>query len=96
MTEVRNVNNDTTEPLRAGDAVDSAMAPKRSLWKAWLYMFDWYPKHYSKEERSVLRKIDCTLMPFCCLMCKSTGEEFKVPKLLTICLISFPEVARFV
>ncbi|PIG83917.1 vitamin H transporter [Aspergillus arachidicola] len=40
-----------------------------SLWKAWQYMFDWYPSHYSKEERRLLRKLDCFIMPLCCLMC---------------------------
>ncbi|KAJ0335777.1 hypothetical protein COL922a_008791 [Colletotrichum nupharicola] len=28
----------------------------RSLWVAWLYIFDWYPSHYSKEEKRLLRK----------------------------------------
>ncbi|KAJ5455840.1 uncharacterized protein N7458_004104 [Penicillium daleae] len=39
-----------------------------SLWKAWQYIFDWYPSHYSKEERRLLRKLDCFIMPLCCLM----------------------------
>lgn len=41
-----------------------------SLWKAWQYIFDWYPSHYSKEERRLLRKLDCFIMPLCCLMCE--------------------------
>ncbi|KAH8678939.1 major facilitator superfamily domain-containing protein [Tricladium varicosporioides] len=59
----------TTNPA-AEEVQTSAMTekPKHSLWKAWMYMFDWYPSHYSKEERKLLFKIDCTLMPFCCLM----------------------------
>ncbi|KAK2753412.1 hypothetical protein FQN55_003541 [Onygenales sp. PD_40] len=40
----------------------------RSLWKAWLYIFDWYPSHYSSEERKLLFKQDCVIMPLCCLM----------------------------
>lgn len=37
---------------------------KRSLWVAWMYMFDWYPKHYPEEERKFLRKLDCFLLSF--------------------------------
>ncbi|KAL2784185.1 major facilitator superfamily domain-containing protein [Aspergillus keveii] len=47
----------------------SANKPKpRSLWVAWLYLFDWYPSHYSKEERRLLFKLDCVLLPLCCLI----------------------------
>ncbi|KAL4891175.1 MFS general substrate transporter [Aspergillus ambiguus] len=45
----------------------SAKAKPRSLWVAWLYLFDWYPGHYSKEERRLLFKLDCVLLPLCCL-----------------------------
>ncbi|KAK6215238.1 vitamin H transporter [Colletotrichum tabaci] len=38
---------------------------KRSLWIAWLYMFDWYPSHLSKEESHFLRKLDAFLLTFC-------------------------------
>ncbi|KAI9896777.1 hypothetical protein N3K66_007799 [Trichothecium roseum] len=38
----------------------------RSLWLAWLYLFDWYPSHYSKEEKRLLRKMDCVILPICC------------------------------
>lgn len=58
----------STEEVIASSTVNKA--PDRSFWKAWLYMFDWYPSHYSPEERKLLRKLDYTLMPFCCLMCK--------------------------
>ncbi|KAL4794270.1 major facilitator superfamily domain-containing protein [Aspergillus venezuelensis] len=45
-----------------------AEKPKpRSLWVAWLYLFDWYPSHYSKQERKLLFKLDCVLLPLCCL-----------------------------
>ncbi|KAL0934775.1 vitamin H transporter [Colletotrichum truncatum] len=37
---------------------------KRSLWIAWLYMFDWYPSHLSKEEKKFLRKLDAFLLTF--------------------------------
>ncbi|KFA72778.1 hypothetical protein S40288_06385 [Stachybotrys chartarum IBT 40288] len=39
----------------------------RSVWVAWMYLFDWYPSHYSKEERRFLFKLDCFLLPLCCL-----------------------------
>ncbi|KAL3296263.1 vitamin H transporter [Colletotrichum asianum] len=39
-------------------------APKRSLWIAWLYMFDWYPSHLSKQEKKFLRKLDAFLLTF--------------------------------
>ncbi|KAM0418798.1 hypothetical protein ACHAPT_012308 [Fusarium lateritium] len=32
------------------------------------YMFDWYPSHYSKEEKRLLRKLDSVLLTLCCLM----------------------------
>ena len=32
-------------------------APKRSPWKAWMYLWEWYPKHYPEEERKLLRKM---------------------------------------
>ncbi|KAI0860068.1 major facilitator superfamily domain-containing protein [Xylaria cubensis] len=46
----------------------STKAPKKSLWWAWLYIFDWYPSHYSDEERRLLRKQDSIILPLCCLM----------------------------
>ncbi|OAG11472.1 MFS general substrate transporter [Paraphaeosphaeria sporulosa] len=41
--------------------------PTRSLFVAWMYIFDWYPSHYSKEEKKLLRKLDCILLTLCCL-----------------------------
>lgn len=41
----------------------------KSLWVAWLYLFDWYPSHYSREEKRLLRKLDFVLLPLCCLAC---------------------------
>lgn len=48
----------------------STQKPTRSLSLAWLYIFDWYPSHYSKEEKRLLRKQDSILLTLCCLMCK--------------------------
>lgn len=45
---------------------------KRSLWIAWLYMFDWYPSHLSKEESHFLRKLDAFLLTFCSVVCLSS------------------------
>lgn len=45
-------------------------APKRSAWVAWMYMFDWYPSHYSPLEKMVVRKLDYFLLTFCSFMCK--------------------------
>ncbi|KAI8160649.1 Pantothenate transporter liz1 [Colletotrichum sp. SAR 10_70] len=50
-----------TKPLDDNEPVVSSSTAKpqtRSLWVAWLYIFDWYPSHYSKEEKRLLRK--CT------------------------------------
>ncbi|EDU40854.1 ProP, Permease major facilitator superfamily [Pyrenophora tritici-repentis] len=45
-----------------------AEAPKRSPWKAWMYLWEWYPKHYPEEERKLLRKMDACLLTFCSFM----------------------------
>lgn len=39
-------------------------APKRNLWVAWVYMFNWYPAHYPPEERKFLRKLDAFMLTF--------------------------------
>lgn len=46
----------------------------RSLWVAWVYLFDWYPSHYSPHERLLLRKLDCVLLPLCCLACEFEAD----------------------
>ena len=33
-------------------------------------VFDWYPSHYPKEERKLLRKLDLAILVFGCLSCK--------------------------
>ncbi|OBT61876.1 hypothetical protein VE03_08756 [Pseudogymnoascus sp. 23342-1-I1] len=71
MAEVKQADTGAMPALKAEDefsVIDRGIPPKRSIWKAWMYMFDWYPSHYSVEERKLLRKLDYTLMPFCCLM----------------------------
>ena len=45
-------------------------APKRSSWTAWMYLWEWYPSHYEKEERLLLQKMDACLLTFCSFMCK--------------------------
>jgi hypothetical protein len=80
MAEVKQAEAGTTPVGKADDEVSTmerGVPPKRSIWKAWMYMFDWYPSHYSVEERKLLRKLDYTLMPFCCLMCKYTMLEIR-------------------
>ncbi|KAB5560339.1 major facilitator superfamily domain-containing protein [Coniochaeta sp. 2T2.1] len=46
----------------------STHKPTRSLWLAWMYVFDWYPSHYSKEEKKLLRKQDGVILTLLCLM----------------------------
>jgi len=47
-----------------------AKPTQRSLWIAWLYMFNWYPSHLSKEEKGFLRKLDAFLLTFTSLACR--------------------------
>ena len=50
--------------VKNGVVVSSATKPPdKSLWLAWLYIFDWYPSHYSKEERRLLMKLDRIILP---------------------------------
>ena len=50
--------------VRNGVVVSSATKPpKKNLWVAWLYIFDWYPSHYSKEEKRLVRKLDRIILP---------------------------------
>jgi hypothetical protein len=51
--------------------VDTVAKPThRSLWIAWLYMFNWYPSHLSVEEKQFLRKLDAFLLTFTSLACQ--------------------------
>lgn len=61
-------NDDAKAPPSASSATPAAPeTAKKSLWWAWVYMFDWYPKHYPEEERKFLRKLDCFLLTFTCV-----------------------------
>ncbi|KAK4118832.1 MFS general substrate transporter [Parathielavia appendiculata] len=53
------------EPIVVSSSTEK---PTRSLWLAWLYIFDWYPSHYSTEEKRLLRKQDSVILTLCCLM----------------------------
>ncbi|PGH14931.1 hypothetical protein AJ80_05744 [Polytolypa hystricis UAMH7299] len=58
-------------PASLDDIVVSSSAdagPAPSLWKAWIYMFNWYPSHYSAEEKKMLRKLDFFLLTFTSVM----------------------------
>lgn len=66
-------NSTASDTEKDAAAPSSANKPKpRSLWVAWLYLFDWYPSHYSKQEKKLLFKLDCVLLPLCCLACTLT------------------------
>ncbi|KAJ4307788.1 hypothetical protein N0V84_012492 [Fusarium piperis] len=55
--------------IKNGVVVSSATkAPKRDLRLAWLYIFDWYPSHYSKEEIALVKKQDRIILPLICLL----------------------------
>lgn len=67
-TVTREVNGD--EPIgshpvvKNGVVVSSATKkPNKNLKLAWLYIFDWYPSHYSKEEKALLKKQDRIILP---------------------------------
>lgn len=53
------------EPVvKNGVVVSSATKPpKKNLWLAWMYIFDWYPSHYSKEEKRLVKKLDRIVLP---------------------------------
>lgn len=53
------------EPVvKNGVVVSSTVAPpKRSVWLAWMYIFDWYPSRYSHEEIALLKKQDRIILP---------------------------------
>jgi hypothetical protein len=56
------------EPVVVGSTVNAA--PVRSAGTAWMYVLDWYPSHYSREEKKMLRKLDFFLLSFCSIMCR--------------------------
>ena len=60
QSAVENTANDNVDEVQDDIPVPSSATrpPERSLWLAWLYIFDWYPSHYSAEEKKLLRKQD--------------------------------------
>lgn len=64
---------ETKTPIAASSSANKAK--HRSLWVAWLYLFEWYPSHYSKEEKRLLRKLDSVILPVCCFACKRLDEK---------------------
>ncbi|KAH7002428.1 major facilitator superfamily domain-containing protein [Ilyonectria destructans] len=55
--------------IKNGVVVSSASKPpKRDFRLAWLYVFDWYPSHYSKQEIALLKKQDRIILPLICLL----------------------------
>ncbi|SPO04655.1 related to transporter protein [Cephalotrichum gorgonifer] len=55
--------------VKNGVVVSSATKPpQKNLWTAWMYIFDWYPSHYSKEEKKLLKKLDRIILPLICSM----------------------------
>lgn len=59
-----NEENPREPVVKNGVVVSSAAKPPtRSLWLAWLYIFDWYPSHYSKEEKRLVKKLDRIILP---------------------------------
>ncbi|KAK0118396.1 hypothetical protein ONS95_012685 [Cadophora gregata] len=61
-TTVTSSTENLNDPVPGSSANE---APVRSYKTAWLYLFDWYPSHYSKEEKKMLRKLDAFLLTFC-------------------------------
>ncbi|KAJ2904062.1 Pantothenate transporter liz1-like protein 8 [Zalerion maritima] len=55
--------NEATNTLAAAGERETGHT-EHSLWTAWIYMFNWYPSHYSKEEKSFLRRLDIFLLTF--------------------------------
>lgn len=50
--------------IKNGVVVSSATKPPaRDLRRAWLYIFDWYPSHYSAEEKALVKKQDRIILP---------------------------------
>ena len=67
---VHSANPDAELEKQSPNAIvvsSSTEKPAHSLKFAWLYMFDWYPSHYSKAEKKLVRKLDCILLTLCCL-----------------------------
>lgn len=62
--EVRPEDAELKQVVKNGMVVSSATKPpKKNLWVAWIYIFDWYPSHYSKEEKALVKKLDRIILP---------------------------------
>jgi hypothetical protein len=50
--------------IKNGVVISSATKPPaKDLRLAWLYIFDWYPSHYSEEEKALVKKQDRIILP---------------------------------
>ncbi|OLN86380.1 Pantothenate transporter liz1-like protein 7 [Colletotrichum chlorophyti] len=69
IEQVQDVNGKHIVRVNGNEVeVSSATSkPNRSLWVAWMYIFDWYPSHYSPAEKKLVRKLDSVLLTLCCL-----------------------------
>jgi hypothetical protein len=74
---ISNNPKEIPEPVvKNGVVVSSAAKPEaKSVWLAWLYIFNWYPSHYSKEEKRLIRKLDRTILPLMYVI--SSGDPFR-------------------
>jgi hypothetical protein len=74
---IANNPEEIPEPVvKNGVVVSSAAKPEaKSVWLAWLYIFNWYPSHYSKEEKRLIRKLDRTILPLMYVI--SSGDPFR-------------------
>jgi len=88
-TTTRTGNAVTNDDGWTGNVIAPADAPKRSPWKAWMYLWEWYPKHYPEEERQLLRKLDACLLTFCSFMCMSLFSHLPFLSLLSLLLLDF-------
>jgi hypothetical protein len=88
-TTTRTGNAVTNDDGWTGNVIAPADAPKRSPWKAWMYLWEWYPKHYPEEERQLLRKLDACLLTFCSFMCMSLLSHLPYLSLFYLCFFRF-------
>ncbi|ETS80960.1 hypothetical protein PFICI_08489 [Pestalotiopsis fici W106-1] len=62
--QAQNSSEQTNDAVLASESRPVIRSPKY----AWLYIFDWYPSHYSPGEKKLLKKQDYIILPLCCLM----------------------------
>ncbi|CRK43623.1 hypothetical protein BN1723_016235 [Verticillium longisporum] len=75
----------------------SAKPPQRNLWIAWLYIFDWYPSHYSKEEKRLLKKLDRIILPLMYnLFHTFYNIGYLVLEIPVMLIISRPKLSRWI